>query len=80
MTLYAFRTPCVAFPALETGVICSGRAVVEDSYICGRCSFREDRQSELNCCTAVNYLPVSLSCVVLFAYLRNDFASLIAYT
>ena len=61
MTLYASRNPCVAFPALEAGVVCSGRAVFENSYIRGRCLFRESCQSELNCCTAVNYLNVPLS-------------------
>ena len=61
MTLYAFRNPRAAFPALEAGGVCSGRAVFENSYIHGRCLFREGCQSELNCCTAVNYLIVSLS-------------------
>ena len=61
MTLYAFYHPRVAFPAFEAGVVGSGWAVVENSYIRGRCVFREGCQSELNCCTAVNYLTVFLS-------------------
>ena len=63
MTLYAFHNPRVAFPALAADVVCSGRAVSENSYIRGSCLFGEgsiayDRlfasipqKSELNCCT-----------------------------
>ena len=61
MTLYAFRNPSVAFPALEADVACSRRAVFKNSYIRGRCLFREDCQSELIYCNAENYLTVSLS-------------------
>ena len=45
MTLYAFRKPRVAFPALEVGVVCSGRAVSENSCIRGRCLFGESLRS-----------------------------------
>ena len=61
MTLHAFRNLRVVFPVHEASVVWSGRAVFENSYIRGRCLFREGCQSELNCCAAVNYLPVSLS-------------------
>ena len=43
MTLYAFRNPHVAFPALEAGVVCSGRAVSENSSIRSSCLFGEGR-------------------------------------
>ena len=61
MTLHAFCNPRVAFSTLEAGVVCSGRAVFENLYIHGKCLFREAYQSELDRCTAVNYLTVSLS-------------------
>ena len=45
--MYAFRNTRVAFPALEADVVCSGRAVSENSCIRDRCLFGEGGHREL---------------------------------
>ena len=42
MTLYAFRNPCVVFPDLTAGVVCSERVSVRGEHLTGDDSIAYD--------------------------------------